>query len=175
MRSFIVLIFFYVFLSCSENKTRYPLNKNSNFFLKSSANRNKTQIAREEFLLKKAAKLDSSINYNVSESGFLYAYIKKNNESSLPKKGTQVRFKYQIENLEKNIIYNYKELGVVDYLIDQENLLPALREGLRIMRAGVVVVFLFPSYLCYSYQGDGDKIGKNQPLRFTVERVPLIN
>ncbi len=175
MRSFIVLIFFYAFLSCSENKARYPLNKNSKFFLKSSANRNKTLISREEFLIKKAAKLDSSNNYNISESGFLYAYIKRNNKSSLPKKGTQVRFKYQIEDLEKNTIYSYKELGVVDYLVDQESLLPALREGVRIMRAGEVVVFLFPSYLCYSYQGDGDKVGTNQPLRFTVERIPLID
>lgn len=38
---------------------------------------------------------------------------------------------------------------------------------------GEVVVFLFPSYLCYSYQGDADKIGVNQPLRFTIERLPL--
>jgi len=43
--------------------------------------------------------------------------------------------------------------------------------GLRMMKAGEVVVFLFPSYLCYSYQGDGDKIGVNQPLRFTIERI----
>jgi FKBP-type peptidyl-prolyl cis-trans isomerase len=40
------------------------------------------------------------------------------------------------------------------------------------MRTGEVVVFLFPSYLCYGYQGDEDKIGVNQPLRFTIERLP---
>ena len=175
MRLSVVLILFYIFLSCSDNKPRYPLNKKTDFFLRSSANRNKTLIAREEFLIKKAAKLDSLYNYNVSEAGFLYAYIKTNSESSLPKKGTQVRFKYQIEDLEKNIIYSYKELGLVNYIVDQESLLPALREGIRIMRAGEVVVFLFPSYLCYSYQGDGDKVGTNQPLRFTIERITAIN
>ena len=106
--------------------------------------------------------------------GFLYAKIKSINEDiPLPKKGKKVRFKYQIEDLEKKIIYSYKELGTVDYIIDQENLLPALREGIRIMRPGEVVVFLFPSYLCYSYQVDADKIGVNQPLRFTIERLPL--
>ena len=37
------------------------------------------------------------------------------------------------------------------------------------MSAGDTVVFLFPSYLCFGYQGDGEKIGINQPLRYTIE------
>jgi FKBP-type peptidyl-prolyl cis-trans isomerase len=61
----------------------------------------------------------------------------------------------------------------VEYAVDQEDLLPALREAIRMMRPEEVVVFLFPSYLCYGYQGDGEKIGVNQPLRFTVERLPI--
>jgi len=73
--------------------------------------------------------------------------------------------------LEQNMIYDKQTLGVVEYSLDQEEILPALRLGLRMMKAGEVVVFLFPSYLCYSYQGDGDKIGVNQPLRFTIERI----
>jgi len=69
------------------------------------------------------------------------------------------------------MIYDQKSLGTVEYAVDQEDLLPALREALRIMKADEVVVFLFPSYLCYGYQGDGEKIGINQPLRFTIERL----
>ena len=115
-------------------------------------------------------------NYHISDAGFLYAKIKSTNKNfPLPKKGERVQFKYQIEDLERNIIYSYKELGIVEYLIDQENLLPALREGIRIMRPMEIAVFLFPSYLCYSYQGDGIKIDENQPLRFTIERTPLKN
>jgi len=97
--------------------------------------------------------------------------MKASSELPLPKKGDLVRFQYQIEDLNQNIIYNKKSLGVVNYALDEEELLPALREGLRMIRPNEVVVFLFPSYLCYSYQGDGDKIGINQPLRFTVERL----
>jgi FKBP-type peptidyl-prolyl cis-trans isomerase len=41
------------------------------------------------------------------------------------------------------------------------------------MKSGDVAVFLFPSYLCFGYQGDGDKIGINQPLRFTIELLKL--
>ena len=31
------------------------------------------------------------------------------------------------------------------------------------MRPKEIVVFLFPSYLCYGYQGDGNKVGVSQP------------
>jgi hypothetical protein len=70
------------------------------------------------------------------------------------------------------VIYSFEEVGSVEYAIDQDDLLPALREGLRLLRPRDVVVFLFPSYICYGYQGDGDKIGINQPLRFIIERLP---
>ena len=92
-------------------------------------------------------------------------------EIPYPKKGDKVRFQYQIEDLQKNIIYDKKNLGFVNYSIDEEDILPALRKALRILKPNEVAVFLFPSYLCYSYQGDGDKIGINQPLRFTIERL----
>ena len=39
------------------------------------------------------------------------------------------------------------------------------------MRPNEIVVFLFPSYLCYGYQGDGNKVGASQPLRYTIERL----
>ena len=101
MRIFTFFVFI-IFLSCQENKVRYPLNKKKDFFLKSSANRNRSLLAREEFLIKKAAKLDSINSYLTSEVGFLYAKIKSINEDiPLPKKGKKVRFKYQIEDLEK--------------------------------------------------------------------------
>ena len=178
MKLFVFLFVFLTFISqsCEESKTRYPLNKKKDVFLKTSAYRNKALYSSEELLIKKAAKLDSLNNYHISDVGFLYAKIKSTNKNlPLPEKGEKVRFKYQIEDLDKNIIYSYKELGIVEYLIDQENLLPALREGIRIMRPTEIAVFLFPSYLCYSYQGDGIKINANQPLRFTIERIPIKN
>jgi gliding motility-associated peptidyl-prolyl isomerase len=173
MRFAFFLLLTITLFSCTDNKARYPLNKKKEVFLNSSAQRNKALLAREEFMLKKAAKSDNTIRYQMSEIGFLYAYTKTvKKELPLPKKGTQVRFQYRIEDLNKNLLYNEKELGIVNYAVDQEDLLPALREGIRIMRPGEIVVFLFPSYLCYGYQGDGDKIGINQPLRFTIERLP---
>ena len=100
---------------------------------------------------------------------------KKKNDSdeTYPKKGDLVSFKYRIEDLNGNLIYDEKELGNVSFLIDQEDLIPALREGVKYLRPEEIGVFLFPSYLCYGYQGDGEKIGVNQPLRFTIELLKL--
>ena len=126
----------------------------------------------EERLLQQSATRDSLLQFKRSDSGYLYAYKKSaSSDDKLPSKGEVVRFQYQIEDLEQNMIYDQKSLGTVEYAVDQEDLLPALREALRIMKADEVVVFLFPSYLCYGYQGDGEKIGINQPLRFTIERL----
>lgn len=162
------------FISCAYIEPRLPLNKGKEIFLNSSALRNKQMVVKEERLLIKSAKHDSLLSYEKSEAGFLFAFKRRATSNvQLPQKGDQVRFQYQIEDLEKNIIYDKEKLGLVNYSIDEEDLLPALREALRIMRPNEVAVFLFPSYLCFSYQGDGDKIGINQPLRFTIERLKI--
>ena len=61
------------------------------------------------------------------------------------------------------------ELGTVDYLVDKEELLPALRYAVKDLSLGDIGTFLMPSFLCYGYQGDGEKIGINQPLRITLQ------
>ena len=159
-------------LSCYQENARYPIDHAKKSFFNISAERNKLLLAREEIMIKKALEKENSLSFMLSEKGFFYAYMKKSSYNKLlPKKGDRVVFKYKIEDLEKKIIYGYKELGIVEYYVDEENLLPALREGIRLMKSGEKILFLFPSYLCYGYQGDGQKIGNNQPLRFTIERL----
>ena len=172
MKQNLFFILILVFCSCSENKVRYPLNKEKQTFLSNSATRNKILIAREELMMRKSANNDSLFTFYKSQKGFLYAYLKKVSENEpLPQKGTILRFSYKVEDLNKKILYTKNEVGIIDYLVDKENILPALREGLRIMRPKEIVVFLFPSYLCYGYQGDGNKVGLSQPLRYTIERL----
>ena len=159
-------------LSCYQENARYPIDHAKKSFFNNSAERNKLLLAREEIMIKKALEKENSLSFMLSEKGFFYAYMNKSYYNKLlPIKGDRVVFKYKIEDLEKKIIYGYKELGIVEYFIDEENLLPALREGIRLMKPGEKILFLFPSYLCYGYQGDGQKIGNNQPLRFTIERL----
>ncbi|OUU49388.1 MAG: hypothetical protein CBC28_00850 [Flavobacteriaceae bacterium TMED68] len=172
MKQNLYFILLVIFCSCSENKVRYPLNKGKKTFLSNSATRNKILMAREELMIRKSANYDSLFTFYNSQKGFLYAYVKKVSENEpLPQKGTRLRFTYKIEDLNKKILYTKNELGIVDYLVDKENILPALREGVKIMRPKEIVVFLFPSYLCFGYQGDGNKVGVSQPLRYTIERL----
>ena len=84
-----------------------------------------------------------------------------------------VKFNYTIQTLNGNIIYDEMELGTVDYLVDKEELLPALRYAVKDLSMGDIGVFLMPSYLGYGYQGDGEKIGINQPLKFTIQLTDI--
>ena len=65
------------------------------------------------------------------------------------------------------------KLGTINFLVDQEDLIPAIREGVKFLSEGDSGIFLFPSHLCYGYQGDREKIGSNQPLRITINLLSL--
>ncbi len=173
MKRILLLVFLiFALTSCQNTAPRRPINKSKTSFLTSSAQRNKMLLAREEDMLKKAVLADSFFDFNRSETGYFFAYKKQANlKLPLPQKGELVHFEYQVATLDNRLLYDRAEMGKNSYAIDQEDLLPALREGLRIMREGDVVVFLFPSYLCFGYQGDGHKIEINQPLRFTIWRL----
>ena len=162
------------FLGCKELEPRRPINKQKQFFLKESAIRNKNTLAVEQTLFRKIIKQEQNLEFKISPKGFWYAFKKEKNESLfVPERGDRVTFSYRIEDLNENLLYDEAALGDVSFFVDQEDLIPALREGIKVMKSGDVAVFLFPSYLCFGYQGDGDKIGINQPLRFTIELLKL--
>lgn len=168
------LLNFLIHLSCQNPEPRRPINKQKKFFLKESAKRNKNIIAIEQSLFQQAIDQEKKLSFKNSPQGFWYAYKKKiDSDESYPQKGDLVSFKYRIEDLNGNLLYNEKDLGNVNFFVDQEDLIPALREGIKYLRPKEIGVFLFPSYLCFGYQGDGEKIGINQPLRFTIELLKL--
>ena len=161
-------------LSCQNLEPRRPINKQKQVFLRESAKRNKNIITIEQTLFRQATLQEEELSFESTPQGFWYAYQKKTPlDTSYPKKGDRVTFRYRIEDLNKNLLYDEKELGDVSFFVDQEDLIPALREGVKYLRLGEIGVFMFPSYLCYGYQGDGEKIGINQPLRFTIELLKL--
>lgn len=170
----IFTLYVVLLLGCKELEPRRPINKQKQFFLKESAIRNKTTLSIEQTLFKKIITQEKKLEFKLSSKGFWYAFKKEANKSLIvPERGDRVTFSYRIEDLNKNLLYDEAALGVVSFFIDQEDLIPALREGIKVMKSGDVAVFLFPSYLCFGYQGDGDKIGINQPLRFTLELLKL--
>ncbi|WP_299437399.1 gliding motility-associated peptidyl-prolyl isomerase GldI [uncultured Aquimarina sp.] len=172
MRHFLLsLSLLALFFSCKAPEARKPVSISSGSFISESINRNKELSAREETRIQKIIKEDSLNNYITSDGGFWYYYEKKDTISTItPKFGDVVNFNYNIKDLNNVIIYNRKELDTVNYAIDQEDLFFGLREGLKLMKEGEIVTFLFPSYQAYGYYGDDNKIGTNIPL---ISRVTL--
>ncbi len=155
--------------SCKTPEARKPVSIKSGSFITESINRNKKLAAKEEALIQKIIKNDTLNTYITSKGGFWYFYNKKDTVSSItPKFGDFVSFNYNVKDLNNNVIYTQQELDTIIYYIDKEELFLGLREGLKLMKEGEVVTFLFPSYQAYGYYGDDNKIGTNIPLMTEV-------
>ena len=59
------------------------------------------------------------------------------------------------------------------YYVDKENIMMGLRDGIKLMKKGEKVTFLFPSHMGYGYHGDDRRIGHNQPLMTTITLDPF--
>ncbi|MGB1449135.1 MAG: gliding motility-associated peptidyl-prolyl isomerase GldI [Flavobacteriaceae bacterium] len=171
-KCFLIISLLFV-ISCQEQEARKPLYQSGNSGMIQSIERNKKINAQQQALFQQIIKKDSLLSFISSPAGYWYAYTTKSNQSIQPQRGDQVKFNYSIQSLEGTPLYNTEELGTVDYLVDKEELLPALRYAVKDLSVGDIGVFLVPSFLGYGYQGDGEKIGINQPLRFTVELINL--
>ncbi len=164
-----IFCLFLLFPSCKTPEARRPVSIKSGSFIDESINRNKQLAAKEEAIIQRIIKEDTSNTYITSETGFWYFYNKKDTLPTItPRFGDIVNFNYDVQDLKGNTIYSTKELDTVTYYIDKEELFLGLREGLKLMKAGETVTFLFPSYQAYGYYGDDNKIGTNIPLRTTV-------
>lgn len=177
MKNKIILLSFFCLLglSCQDIEPRKPLNQNMSVFLKNSAVRNKLRVEAEQVLINKARNLDVKNSYETSNLGFLFSVKDQKSNSIHAKRGDFVEIQYKIEDLDQNLLYDKNDLQIVKFIVDKEEIIPALREGVKLLSEGDTGVFLFPSHFCYGYQGDSEKIGPNQPLRFTIKLVSLSN
>ncbi|MEW7291337.1 gliding motility-associated peptidyl-prolyl isomerase GldI [Aquimarina sp. 2304DJ70-9] len=161
------LCLIFLFPSCKAPEARKPITIKSGSFISDSQsiNRNKELAAKEEAIIQKIINRDTLHNYVTSEGGFWYYYNKKDTLSDrTPKFGDIVNFNYNVKDLNGDMIYSQQELDTITYYIDKEELFLGLREGLKLMKEGEMVTFLFPSYQAYGYYGDNNKIGTNIPL-----------
>lgn len=169
----LVLIVFFAFIlvsSCKQHQeARRPISQASGSFMKKSAERNKKLIAGEEGQIDALIKSNPKVKYLASTKGYWYTYLTINIVDTLtPKKGDVAFFDYEIKDLKGNIIYSKLELKPQTYLVDKQNIMTGLREGIKLMHKKEKVSFLFPSHIAYGYHGDDKKIGVNQPLICTV-------
>lgn len=157
--------------SCKSPEARRPVKSTSGTFIKESVARNKKLYEREEALISKIIDKDSSNTYLASETGFWYYYNKKDSlPSQSPKLGDAVTFTYNIKSLQGNTIISEEDNGLQNYKIDQSNqdLISGIRDGLKLMKAGETITFLFPSHKAYGYYGIENKLGTNVPVQSTV-------
>ena len=168
---FLINIFFC--LGCDQTKSREPLNSHKNDFLSKSVIRNIQINKREENSFLKIIEKDSKSKYNISNKGFWFKILKSSEKNLKPKTGDEVEFFFNIFDLNGNDIYKDDNFDPIKYVVDKEELLPALRYGIKELRTEETGIFLMPSFLCYGYQGDGEKIIPNQPLIIEINLISL--
>ena len=171
--NFFFLINIFFCLSCDQTESRKPINSNKNEFLSKSVIRNIKINKREEISFLKIIERDSKSKYNLSNKGFWFKILKSSEKNLKPKTGDEVEFLFNIFDLNGNEIYKDDNFNPIKYVVDKEEILPALRYGIKELRAEETGVFLMPSFLCYGYQGDGEKIIPNQPLIIQINLISL--
>lgn len=155
--------------SCSQQQARRPLTQTSGKFMKESVNRNIKLIANEEALIDSVIKKHPERKYIATPKGYWYYYESENTQDTLrPKRGDVAFFDYEISDLKGNLIYSEVELKPQTYLVDKQNILMGLRDGIKQMNKNEKVSFVFPSHLGHGYRGDNDRIPPNLPLVVTV-------
>ncbi|VXC21111.1 Peptidyl-prolyl cis-trans isomerase [Flavobacterium sp. 9AF] len=166
---FQIIVIASILVSCSKQQARKPISKTDGNFIKESIERNKKLIASEESLINTIIKKDTLKEYIASNKGYWYKYITKiEANSNLPVKGDIALFDYEINDINNNVIYSKEELKPQQYTIDKQNIMMGLRDGIKLMKKGETITFLFPSHMGFGYHGDDNKIKSNMPLICTV-------
>lgn len=162
-------------ISCQENEARHPVSRKTGTFLKESVERNKKITAIEEKIIDSLLNSQPEKEFIASEKGYWFTYDERNEIDTLqPRKGDLVKFEYEVKDLLGNVIYNREELNTQTYVVDKQNIMMGLRDGIKRMKTGETVTFYFPSHIAYGYHGDKNKIGTNVPLKCTVTLLEII-
>ncbi|NRA92970.1 MAG: gliding motility-associated peptidyl-prolyl isomerase GldI [Psychroserpens sp.] len=165
---FIFILSFFL-VGCKSPEPRKPLATKSGSFIKESLERNKKLNKAESERIESLIASTPDKKFQTSENGFWYSYTTKIEEDSPTAEfGNKLEFEYSVSDLKNNNIYTEEQLGLQTYYMDKEELFQGLREGLKLMKAGEEVTFIFPSQKAFGYYGDGNKIGTNVPLIVNV-------
>lgn len=175
MKRIVIIAIALAILGCKSPEARYPVSHSSGSFILASAERNIKLNEAEHKRIEKIIETKPEVDYLTSQNGFWYFYnFKIEGDSLKPQFGDIVNFNYNIKDLNGNTIYTEAEIQTQNYAVDQQELFTGLREGLKLMKAGETVTFLFPSQTAYGYYGDENRIGTNIPLMCKV-KVNSIN
>lgn len=174
MNKFLTVLLVVLFIvSCSGPEPRRPVIRKTGSFMQESIERNKALNNLEEDLLKTKLEKDSVHTYFNSSKGFWYYYNKRDSlQTKFPEKGDEVIYTYEVKRLNDSILYQKEEIGKKRYLVDKEELITGLQDGIKLMHQGEIVTFLFPSHKAFGYTGN-ERVMPNEPLIYTVELIKI--
>lgn len=169
-----ILVLTITLISCVDPIPRRPVSHHTTSYMQESVKLNKKINAIEENAILYYIAQDSLKSYSQSQNGFWYASIHQEiNKNKKPTIGDMVLFEYEILDLNNQLIYTKEENGKVSYIIDKENLTTGLQEGLKLMKEGEEMQFVFPSFKVFGFVGDRQKIGVKQPLVYRVKLISI--
>ncbi len=174
MKKSFFLVLAFSLIACGEPEPRKPVKVKSGSFFKESVERNKQLLAKEEALIAKIIEKDTAYSYSNSSNGFWYHYeVKQDSVTYLPKTDDEVVMSYNIMSFDNDTIYSAEEVGMVQMLVDKEQLFQGMREAVKLLKEGEKATFLFPSPLAYGYHGDNNKIAPMTPIKSSVEIIKI--
>ncbi len=164
-----ILLAFFVISCAKTEEARRPVSRVSGSFLKKSIEISKEVVDSEEKVFDSIIKLNADKTYFESQKGYWYTFIEQSEtEKYLPVSGDLVYFDSEIYSVSGDTIYNVGEIPTKEYMVDKEDIIIGLRDGVKRMKKGEKVQFLFPSHVAYGYLGDKKRIGMNVPIIYTV-------
>ncbi len=175
---FLAMLLVCMLLSCKSPEARKPVTVKTGSFLEESIIRNKALYEKEKKLFESFMAENPEIEFYVSANGFWYFYnSEKSADTTTAKFGDIVNFDYNVKTIKGDTIYTKNDLKTQDYAMDQQELFSGLREGLKLMKTGETVTFLFPSNKAFGYYGDKNKISYNVPIicEVTVNSITKTN
>ncbi len=169
-----LLLCLLVVYSCKSPEARKPVSVKTGSFMDASIVRNKALHIEQKGLFEDYMNNHPNEEFIASANGFWYAYnSEKSIDTTTAKFGDIVNFNFDIKRINGDQVYSEEELKTRNYAMDQEKLFSGLREGLKLMKEGETITFLFPSQKAFGYYGDNDKIGTNVPIicKVTVNSI----
>ncbi len=99
----------------------------------------------------------------------------KMTKTQLSPKNTQdndtIIYTYAIKDLQDSLLYTPTEMGKKKQVMGKAEMLIGIEYALKRMSAGEKATLLLPSSLAYGADGDGGKIGANEPLVIELELI----
>lgn len=157
-------------MSCGDREeARHPVTHSSGSFLKQSIEISKELIADEEEAFDSIMKANTDREYILSQKGYWYTLLEQSDtEDYLPEVGDLVYFDSEVYSTSGDTIYRKGDLETREYMVDKEEIIIGLRDGLKRLKKGEKAQFLFPSHVAYGYLGDKKRIGMNIPVVYVV-------